>query len=190
MTRDANAIDLTGLDLTTEVVRTDRLVLRPHREDDVPAIYRACQDPDVQRWITAIPLPYTVDEARTWVTGIAPQERAEGRGMPVVVEADGQVVGAGGAHLVPGRLGPEIGYWIAPWARRLGYASEVATGLAEWALARRAPRVHLYADVRNTASQAVARRAGFTQEGVVRACLVYRDGTRGDAALFSRLPTD
>jgi RimJ/RimL family protein N-acetyltransferase len=48
--------------------------------------------------------------------------------------------------------------------------------------------VHLYADVRNTASQAVARRAGFTQEGVVRSCLDYRDGTRGDAVLFGRLP--
>jgi len=50
--------------------------------------------------------------------------------------------------------------------------------------------VHLVADVRNDASQAVARRAGFTQEGVLRSCLPYRDGTRGDAALFSRLPGD
>jgi RimJ/RimL family protein N-acetyltransferase len=190
VTRDANAIDLTGLDLTTEVVRTRRLVLRPHREDDVEAIHRACQDPDVQRWISAIPLPYTLDEARTWATGIAPHERAEGRGMPVVVEAGGEVVGAGGAHLVPGRLGPEIGYWIAPWARRQGYAAELAAGLAEWALAHGAPRVHLYTDVRNTPSQAVARRAGFTEEGVVRSCLAYRDGTRGDAVLFGRLPGD
>ena len=189
MTRDAS-VDLTGLDLTTEVVRTDRLVLRPPRADDVEAIHGACQDPDIQRWISAIPLPYTLDEARTWVTGIAARERAEGRGLPVVVVAEGQVIGAGGAHLVPGRLGPEIGYWIAPWARRQGYAAEVAAGLAEWALARRAPRVHLDADVRNTASQSVARRAGFTQEGIVRRRLAYRDGTRGDAALFGRLPTD
>jgi hypothetical protein len=33
----------------------------------------------------------------------------------------------------------------------------------------------------------VARRAGFTQEGVVRSCLEYRDGTRADAVLFGRL---
>ena len=190
MTRDASAIDLTDLDLTTEVVRTERLVLRPHREDDVAAIHRACQDEDIQHWITAIPLPYTVDDARTWVTEVAPRERAQGRGMPVVVEAQGELVGAGGAHLVPGRLGPEIGYWIAPWARRQGFAAEAAAGLATWALSHGAARVHLYADLRNTASQAVARRAGFTQEGVVRRCLAYRDGTRGDAALFGRLATD
>jgi RimJ/RimL family protein N-acetyltransferase len=81
-----------------------------------------------------------------------------------------------------------VGYWIAPWARGRGYAAEAARGLAEWALGHGAPRVHLYADVRNTASQAVARRAGFTQEGVVRSCLDYRDGSRGDAVLFGRLP--
>ena len=52
-------MDLTGIDLTTETIRTERLVLRPFREDDVPAVLAACQDPDVQRWITAIPVPYT-----------------------------------------------------------------------------------------------------------------------------------
>ena len=50
--------------------------------------------------------------------------------------------------------------------------------------------MHLYADVRNTASLRVARRAGFIQEGVVPSSLEYRDGTRGDAVLFSRLPGD
>jgi RimJ/RimL family protein N-acetyltransferase len=47
--------------------------------------------------------------------------------------------------------------------------------------------VHLYTDVANAASQAVARRAGFTEEGVVRSCLEYRDGSRADAVLFARL---
>jgi hypothetical protein len=32
--------------------------------------------------------------------------------------------------------------------------------------------------------------AGSTREGKVRSCLPYRDGTYGDAALFSRLPGD
>jgi RimJ/RimL family protein N-acetyltransferase len=50
--------------------------------------------------------------------------------------------------------------------------------------------VYLVADVLNAGSQAVARHAGFTQEGVLRSYLGYRDGSRGDAALFSRLPGD
>ena len=104
------------------------------------------------------------------------------------MEADGEFVGSGGVYLRPGRLGPEVGYWTAPWARGHGYAAETAHALAEWALGLGAPRVHLFADVGNLASQAVARRAGYRQEGVVRSALAYRDGRRADAVLFGRLP--
>ena len=48
-------------------------------------------------------------------------------------------------------------------------------------------RVHLFTDMQNAASQAVAERAGFSREGVVRSCLSYRDGSRADAVLFGRL---
>jgi RimJ/RimL family protein N-acetyltransferase len=185
------SLDLSDVDLTTEVVRTERLVLRPYHPDDLEAVHRACQDPDIQYWITAIPVPYTREVARTFVEETTVSERAEGRSLSVAIEADGELVGSSGVYpRSEGRLGPEIGYWVAPWARGSGYAAEAARALADWAIAHGAPRVHLFADVRNTASLAVARRAGFTQEGVVRACLDYRDGSRGDAALFGRTPTD
>ncbi|MGY1690012.1 GNAT family N-acetyltransferase [Geodermatophilus sp. SYSU D01105] len=187
---DAGVLSLFGIDLTTEVVRTGRLVLRPHRAEDEDAVLTACQDPGIQRWITAIPVPYTRADARGWVSEVAPRERAERRGLPVAVEADGEFVGSAGLHLRDGRFGPEVGYWIAPWARGRGYAAETAHALAEWALGLGAPRVHLVADVDNTASQSVAVRAGFQREGVVRSCLDRRDGTRGDAVLFGRVAGD
>ena len=183
----AGVLSLSGVDLTTEVVRTERLVLRPHRPDDEDAVLRACQDPGLQRWLADLPVPYTRADARAFVSEVAPAERAEGRGMPTVIEVDGELVGSSGVHLRGGRLGPEIGYWIAPWARGRGYAAEAAHALAAWALGRGAPRVHLFADVGNTASQTVAERAGFSREGVVRSCLRQRDGTWNDAVLFGRL---
>ncbi len=183
-------MDLSDVDLSTEVVATERLLLRPHRPDDEDAVFTACQDPGIQRWITALALPYTRELARAWVAEVAPAERAEGRGMPVVVEADGVLVGSAGVHFRGGRLGPEIGYWIAAGARGRGYAAETAHALAEWALGLGAPRVHLVADVANTASQVTAERAGFRREGVVRGCLEDRTGSRSDAVLFGRLPGD
>ena len=57
------ALDLTDVDLTSEVVRTERLLLRPPREDDVDAIVRACQDAESQRWLTSLPSPYTREDA-------------------------------------------------------------------------------------------------------------------------------
>lgn len=182
-------MDLTLIDLPTEVVRTERLVLRPYRPDDAEAVHRACQDVDIQRW-TFVPSPYTEADAVEFVTQTTVQARAEGRALTTAVEADGQLVGSAGLHFSRGPLGPAVGYWLAPWARGRGYAAEAARALADWALRLGAPRVHLMADVGNAASQAVAVRAGFTREGVVRSCLEYRDGTRGDAALFSRLADD
>jgi RimJ/RimL family protein N-acetyltransferase len=165
-------------------VRTERLLLRPYRPEDVDAVHRASQDPESQRWISAIPVPYTREDARRFVEDIAMRDRSDRLGLSVVVEDDEGFAGTAGLYLRLGRLGPEIGYSIAPWARGRGYATETARALADWGLAHGAPRVHLYVDVRNAASLAVARRAGFTQEGVVRACLLYRDRSRADAALF------
>ncbi|WP_346619962.1 GNAT family N-acetyltransferase [Blastococcus montanus] len=183
-------MDVTGLDLTTETLHTDRLVLRPYRSDDVDAVLRASQDPETQRWISTIPVPYTRADARHFVEEVAMRERSEGTGLPVVIEVRGGLAGTGALHFRPGRLGPEIGYAVAPWARGRGYAAEAAHALAEWALGLGAPRVHLFVDVGNPASQAVARRAGFREEGVVRACLDRRDGSRADAVLFGRVAGD
>ena len=182
------AVDLTGVDLTTEVVRTARLVLRPPRQDDVDDVHRATQDPESQRWLP-VPVPYTRADAVDFVEQRI-QERVQGRGLLAVVEADGLLVGSAGLHFPGSLLGPGVGYSIAPWARGRGYAAEAAAALAEWAFAHGAHRVHLLADVANVPSQVVARRAGFVEEGRMRACLPYRDRPHGDAVLFSRLPRD
>jgi RimJ/RimL family protein N-acetyltransferase len=183
-------VELTGVDLTTEVVRTARLLLRPPTLDDVDAVYRATQDPETQRWITGAPVPYTVADARAFLETVV-RSRAEGTGLSVVAEADGVFVGTAGLSLPGARhVGPEIGYSVAPWARGHRYAAEMADGLARWAFAHGAPRVHLVVDVDNPVSQAVAERARFTREGVVRGCLPLRDGSRADAVLFGRLAGD
>jgi RimJ/RimL family protein N-acetyltransferase len=93
-------LDFTAVDLTTEELRTARLLLRPPRPDDEEAVFLACQAPEVLRWTVSLPDPYTRADARVWVRGIAPGERAEGRGLPCVVEADGALVGSAGLTAV------------------------------------------------------------------------------------------
>jgi RimJ/RimL family protein N-acetyltransferase len=181
-------VDLSGIDLSTEVVRTERLLLRPPRPADEDAVYRACQDPEIPRWTASLPDPYTRVDAAVWVREIAPAERRDGRGLPCVVEAAGELVGSAGLHLHHGSSGTEVevGYWTAPWARRQGYAAEAADALTAWAFAHGADRVRLLTFPGNTASQAVARRAGFVPDGVRRGGIRRLDGSQVDAAVFVR----
>ena len=59
------------------VLRTQRLVLRALREEDVDAIVAAVSDPVTKRWL---PLPdsYTREDAMSWVCEKAPATRAGG----------------------------------------------------------------------------------------------------------------
>src|SRR5690606_29979968 len=54
----------------------DVLRLRLPADDDVAAITRICQDPDIQRW-TRVPSPYTEDDARSFVS-LAAEALADG----------------------------------------------------------------------------------------------------------------
>ena len=84
----------------------------------------------------------------------------------------------------------EIGYWVAPWARRRGVAGAALGLLSGWAIGHLGlERLQLKADLRNEASQAVAIRAGFRREGVLRS-YVEMKGERRDMVIFSLLPGD
>ena len=61
-------------------MRTERLVLRPFRPDGRRRGPPRLQDPETQRWITGIPVPYTREDARTFVEDIAMKERADRTG--------------------------------------------------------------------------------------------------------------
>jgi RimJ/RimL family protein N-acetyltransferase len=84
----------------------------------------------------------------------------------------------------------EIGYWMAPEARRRGIGARATRLLAEWAVsALGLERLELMANPDNEASQRLAERAGFTREGVLRKYR-RRHGVREDLIMYSLLAED
>ena len=55
-----------------ETLRGDGIVVRPFRPDDAPDVAAACADPLIQRFLTHLPSPYTLDDAQWWVGEGAP----------------------------------------------------------------------------------------------------------------------
>jgi RimJ/RimL family protein N-acetyltransferase len=172
--------------LADEVIR-----LRPARVEDVPAIVRACQDPDIQRF-TFVPNDYTEDLARAWVAG-APGERERGEALQLAVasaETDELVGTAGLLRFSWPHRTAEIGYWVAPWARGRGIAVRATRLLAPWALGTLGlARVTCEIDPDNAASRLVAERAGFVFEGILRSAIEAK-GRRWSVAVHSLLPED
>jgi len=163
-------------------LRDDSLLLRRWSADDAPAVYAACQDPEIQRWIP-IPRPYTHEDARAFVTGaIGP-----GAHQLAIVDA-GHVVGSIGLHLADDETA-HVGYWCAAEARGRGVTTRALRRVCRYALDELGlARVGLTADVENLASQRVAEKAGFRREGVLRSHRRHPDGHRRDSVLFSLLP--
>ncbi|MEU4676357.1 GNAT family N-acetyltransferase [Micromonospora sp. NPDC023737] len=152
-------------------IREDGLLLRPWRAEDAEDVYRACQDPDIQRW-TTVPRPYLPEHAHGFVTEVGPRDWADGTGAPFAVcdAATGELLGSCGLVALDTRAGTgEIGYWAAPWARGRGVTTRAARAVARWAFdVLKLRRLIWQAEVGNHASRLVALRTGFRIDGRLR----------------------
>jgi RimJ/RimL family protein N-acetyltransferase len=182
-------------------ISTERLVLRPLDEDDVPALTEMMNDEQVVAW-THVPQPFNEDHARGWITGYARAERIAGRGLDLAVTEflTQRLVGIVQLSKANWRIrSVELSYIIAPWARGEGYASEAALATAQWLFRdQKFERVELRTAAGNTASQQVAQKIGCISEGVLRNACIARvhaeDGAwselRTDFIVWSLLPED
>lgn len=92
--------------------------LDPLADTDIDWITAACQDPEIQRW-TIVPRPYHRHHAVEFVATGA----GEYRTRAVRTVADLRPVGMISIHSFDAKSGTaDIGYWVAPWARRRGVA--------------------------------------------------------------------
>lgn len=94
--------------------------------DDVGPVFQACQDEEIHRWTVTLPWPYTEQHAREWIEGQAAQRETGAAYDFAVVEAQTDTF-SGSISLERSERTPRsagVGYWIAPWARNRGYATE------------------------------------------------------------------
>jgi RimJ/RimL family protein N-acetyltransferase len=165
-------------------VASDGVVsLRPWQEDDADAVYAACQDPELQYWLPALPRPYTMEHARAFVR----DELELGPHAYAIVEGE-RVVGSIGMGVNRSRTG-RIGYWCARDARGRGVTTRALRLLSRFGFEELGLlRLELITDPDNVASQRVAEKVGYRREGVLRSHLDHPDGRRRDSVLYSLLP--
>jgi RimJ/RimL family protein N-acetyltransferase len=186
----------TGPAVGPVTLRDGRLALRLLTDDDVPVLTRACQDPDMHRWLTRLPDPYREDDARAFVAQTAASWQAGTELTFAITDAaDGRLLGVCSLFDLkdvghPAGASAELGYWVAAWERGRGVMTAAARLLCAWAFDELGVRrLEWQAEVGNQASRRVAEKVGFTVEGVCRQRLVHlADSRRADSWLGSLLP--
>ena len=101
------------------VFRTDRLLLRPLEEADLPLLAERINDFEVAKWLAQVPHPYGLADARWFLDHLR-----SGEEMAWVID-DGSLRGMVG-------LGEEFGYWLERSAWGQGYATEAGHAVLAW----------------------------------------------------------
>ncbi len=140
------------------IIATQRLVLRPHKVSDAPAIAETLSDFKVARMLARVPQPYHNQDALDWLmlktAGILP-------GWTLAVTTGDDVhIGVVNLEMRHGRW--HLAYWLNRMFWEQGYMTEAVGAVLE-RFQRRSPEtvVHSGAFADNLASLNVQRKLGF-----------------------------
>ena len=143
-------------------LETERLRLRPYRDDDLDELHAMFSDPEHMQWY---PAPFEREESLAWLERQMAGHRERGFALWIVEDrVSGEFLGTAGlaTPLVEGVEEVEIGWHTRPGRKGQGIATEAASAARDWAFAN-LDVDHLISLVRpeNVASVRVAEKLGM-----------------------------
>ncbi|CUH41539.1 GNAT family N-acetyltransferase [Ruegeria atlantica] len=140
----------------TEVIKTERLVLRRFRREDSSRLFTLLNDLDVVRWLTVVPHPYEAAHSTEFVDAMAAKHDA------FAITREENLIGCIST-------GPQLGYWVAKASWGRGYVTEASRAMISRFF--RSDRQELTSGyhVGNERSKAVLSKLGFKPNGQHRA---------------------
>jgi RimJ/RimL family protein N-acetyltransferase len=178
---------------------TARLTCRRYTAADAPAIWQAANHEAIALNLRdRMPHPYTLEDAVDFVgrhEGVVENRYPTHVAVLVKPGAGGDAVYIGGLGIKPGDdvnyRTWEVGYWFAPEAWGKGYGSEAVGAFTRWLFAMFPQLNRLEASIfsRNTGSDRLLRKTGFTCEGVRRG-MAEKNGVVEDETMFGLVRSD
>jgi [ribosomal protein S5]-alanine N-acetyltransferase len=156
-----------------EALAGDGVALRALREDDAPAYAAAFRDdPELGRLLGVESDP---DEAAVRARIAGAEQRA---GFELAITANGSdaLRGVVAVHSIEADHGrAEVGFWLASQARGAGLGARAVSLVIGWLFEEEGlRRIEMTTTPDNGAALVLARRLGFTQEGVLRQRAIER----------------
>jgi RimJ/RimL family protein N-acetyltransferase len=155
--------------VTVPELRTERMLMRGFRDDDIDAWAEICADSEVTRWV-GDPEGLSREDAWRRMAYFVGHWDLRGFGQWALVElASGELLGRAGLLRPEGWPGLEVGWMVARphWGR--GYAPEAGRASMEWARTELgADHIISLIEDHNERSARVAEKLGMAVEGRTR----------------------
>ena len=164
--------------LSMTEIRTERLLLRKAREDDLKAVHSLLNNPRATAyWST--PPHSTIQQSQKWLASMI--QIPEQAGEDFIVEHEGRVIGKAGLYAFP-----EIGFIFHPDSWGQGFAREALAAVIQRAFARhRLAFIEADVDPRNERSLRLLESLHFREDR--RAERTWKVGDRWCDSVFLRL---
>ena len=139
-------------------IRTERLLLRPARADDLEPLHAIFSDRRAMTYWSSPPHE-DIEQTRSWLASMIAIQPSEGEDF--IVELDGKLIGKAGLWRFP-----EIGFIFHPDHWGHGYAREaLATVLERAFTAHDLAKIEADVDPRNAESLKLLEHLGFRETG-------------------------
>ena len=160
-------------------LKTERLLLRPFRLEDVDDSFAVASDREWAKYLPAAPQPYKRRDAEEFVARQLLRSWDTNPGWALVTES--RVVGSIALTVNVQNESGELAYAIQRDQWGNGLMAEAARAVVEWGFKERGlAKIFAKADLRNRQSWRVMEKLGMTREAVLRSEVKARDGRADD----------
>jgi [ribosomal protein S5]-alanine N-acetyltransferase len=173
------------------VLHTPRLLLRPFRRDDIPALLLLIGAREVAATTLRIPHPYTAADAEAFLQysdGV--WQKREGARFGVFLREGERLLGGMGLQANREHRHAELGYWIGVpfWGK--GYCTEAVREVVKYGFeALELQRIFATHFVNNPASGRILQKIGMKHEGTLRRHIL-KWGEYLDVELYALLASE
>ena len=173
------------------LLQTDRLLLRPFRNEDQQALLLLISEKEVAATTLRIPHPCTLGDVQDWLSAHQQEyEKRETIRWAICLRPAGTLVGGISLFLNDAFQSAELGYWIGKPYWGQGYASEAAKRVVDFGFDTIGlNRIEAHFMQENNASAKILEKLGMQYEGLHRQ-LVKRWGQFKDVKTYAMLQSD
>lgn len=169
---------------------TPRLLLRALQKDQAETLCTLANGPLIADNTAAIPSPYTLETALTFIEGMEEKYRTGLFSLGMHLRDTDELIGIVSLRVSSAHHYGHLGGWVAAHCRNLGYAAEAATAVMDFGFAQlELHRVGSQCFSRNKESARVMQKIGLRYEGCMRGAFL-KNGVHEDMLVFGQVRED